>query len=162
MMQKITSCFVEFKIYISLKQKLSPPFASLRFVEFKIYISLKQRLKKSVRLVCFVEFKIYISLKRVFVFQNQHIRFVEFKIYISLKLVYYRAFCISVLQNSKFTYLSNIPLAIATASHVLQNSKFTYLSNLKMIFKSINSEFRYKKMDRHRSEPEGNVDKIFI
>ena len=25
-----------------------------------------------------------------------------------------------------------------------------------------NFEFRYKKMDRHRSSPEGNLDKIFI
>ena len=79
--------------------------------------------------VCFVEFKIYISLKRVLLVIISYISFVEFKIYISLKQLPINDQFKRVLQNSKFTYLSNkITITYHTIS-VLQNSKFTYLSN---------------------------------
>ena len=56
--------FVEFKIYISLKQNCNVHFSAFRFVEFKIYISLKLDDKDAVVAQGFVEFKIYISLKQ--------------------------------------------------------------------------------------------------
>ena len=79
-------CFVEIKIYISLKHyKMNlPPMSS--FVEIKIYISLKLALSVTASLLCFVEIKIYISLKP--------------KTASSIRTI--------VLQKSKFTYLSNI------------------------------------------------------
>ena len=55
--------FVEFKIYISLKQVRVDKLELGSFVEFKIYISLKLLIRKFLTEDCFVEFKIYISLK---------------------------------------------------------------------------------------------------
>ena len=57
------------------------------------------------------------------------LRFVEFKIYISLKHHLISPISQVVLQNSKFTYLSNVMLSNSYFTYVLQNSKFTYLSN---------------------------------
>ena len=77
----------------------------------------------------FVEFKIYISLKHNFSFLVppyvlQNSKFT----YLSNQLA--RGKNIDrVLQNSKFTYLSNRGLFLANNIAVLQNSKFTYLSN---------------------------------
>ena len=88
------------------------------FVEFKIYISLKQANRQQKKSYCFVEFKIYISLKLYAPKAVIPRSFVEFKIYISLKP--------------------------------------------QIEIWSRNFEFGYKKMDRHRSRPEGNLDKIFI
>ena len=59
----ITLCFVEFKIYISLKQVRVDKLELGSFVEFKIYISLKLCPSKVMVVLSFVEFKIYISLK---------------------------------------------------------------------------------------------------
>ena len=101
----------------------------LCFVEFKIYISLKQPNNNHGYIHCFVEFKIYISLKLFFFFYDIIICFVEFKIYISLKQQLSHGHLKNVLQNSKFTYLSNLARERSTNSSVLQNSKFTYLSN---------------------------------
>ena len=86
-----------------------------------------------VRLVGFVEFKIYISLKLLVYMRGGFVSFVEFKIYISLKLIVLNRILFAVLQNSKFTYLSNLRRRFGLSSSVLQNSKFTYLSNEKVI-----------------------------
>ena len=59
--------------------------------------------------------------------------FVEFKIYISLKHMNRSNNLQFVLQNSKFTYLSNIIRCCLMKRQVLQNSKFTYLSNIGMV-----------------------------
>ena len=56
--------------------------------------------------------------------------FVEFKIYISLKHNCFLVIFKNVLQNSKFTYLSNGWSVKLIKLPVLQNSKFTYLSNI--------------------------------
>ena len=104
----IFNCFVEFKIYISLKQLVRLNGYQVSFVEFKIYISLKPNFPPSFLDKCFVEFKIYISLKQSSHYKHTRYSFVEFKIYISLKhycLPFFKPF---VLQNSKFTYLSNL------------------------------------------------------
>ena len=121
--------FVEFKIYISLKRFTRIISQHFSFVEFKIYISLKHRLCVISFLLCFVEFKIYISLKRNRLGVTHLFSFVEFKIYISLKRIILLFGFIMVLQNSKFTYLSNIEGRQIKTNTVLQNSKFTYLSN---------------------------------
>ena len=65
---------------------------------------------------------------------------VEFKIYISLKLCLYNIIFIYSLVEFKI-YISLKP---------------------QIEIWSRNFEFGYKKMDRHRSRPEGNLDKIFI
>ena len=83
---------------------------SSSFVEFKIYISLKQTKTKIIHTSSFVEFKIYISLKQTLSFQSTNESFVEFKIYISLKLSSGLTCFHFCLQNSKFTYLSNLKL----------------------------------------------------
>ena len=111
-------CFVEIKIYISLKQNEQGVSDADCFVEIKIYISLKQYLFTDSHCFCFVEIKIYISLKLFVPRTRGRNSFVEIKIYISLKPQ------IEIWRR--------------------------------------NFEFRYKKMDRHRSRPEGNLDKIFI
>ena len=77
--------FVEFKIYISLKPRVSKNKQVERFVEFKIYISLKQTKEQKQRFYSFVEFKIYISLKSVVCYVIYFQSFEEFKVYISLK-----------------------------------------------------------------------------
>ena len=77
------------------------------FVEFKIYISLKHIQKHLSYLLSFVEFKIYISLKPSQSIGFKTNGFVEFKIYISLKQQAWLNRVVKVLQNSKFTYLSN-------------------------------------------------------
>ena len=101
--------FVEFKIYISLK---------LLFVLFRVQI----RLQNSK--FTYLSNSEYVSKLNWFVcrIQNLHIsqtghessqlclRFVEFKIYISLKLIVQCNFLQFRLQNSKFTYLSNLKL----------------------------------------------------
>ena len=100
------------------------------FVEFKIYISLKHNKlqllllqvsqnSKFTYLSNITNFSCYFfKFRRI---QNLHISqttkevlatelgFVEFKIYISLKLCCKFLLLLEVLQNSKFTYLSNIP-----------------------------------------------------
>ena len=78
-------CFVEFKIYISLKHSVTITILNYCFVEFKIYISLKRNLIHNGLGAGFVEFKIYISLKQRLYHHIQYCCFVEFKIYISLK-----------------------------------------------------------------------------
>ena len=123
--------FVEFKIYISLKLLLCflSSYSRLQNSKFT-YLSNKEKLKSSTRHQ-FVEFKIYISLKHsigsfillsVCRIQNLHISqtgkyllkviclFVEFKIYISLKRYVRVSHHDKCLQNSKFTYLSNLKL----------------------------------------------------
>ena len=66
--------------------------------------------------------------------------FVEFKIYISLKLA----------SEQAKLYESFVEFKI-------------YISLKPQIeIWRRNFEFGYKKMDRHRSRPEGNLDKIFI
>ena len=87
--------------------------------------------------------------------------FVEFKIYISLKRGITHKYGVSRLQNSKFTYLSNSRSVI---SSLLPFVEFKIYISLKpqIEIQSRNFEFGYKKMDRHRSRPEGNLDKIFI
>ena len=64
-MQHLSIGLVEFKIYISLKQKVLLFFKILRLVEFKIYISLKHIYKTLIFYHSLVEFKIYISLKHM-------------------------------------------------------------------------------------------------
>ena len=80
----------------------------ISFVEFKIYISLKHCKDKYSIQYSFVEFKIYISLKLAYLCSSQLYCFVEFKIYISLKHDSEVKQRLTVLQNSKFTYLSNL------------------------------------------------------
>ena len=125
----ISPCFVEFKIYISLKQIFTRSSTFPCFVEFKIYISLKHACCLASFHSCFVEFKIYISLKQFCFHIEFEISFVEFKIYISLKRAVVISIYSEVLQNSKFTYLSNNKVVDNATTKVLQNSKFTYLSN---------------------------------
>ena len=64
---------------------------------------------------------------RIWVFQLR--MFVEFKIYISLKRLLQQINQVQRLQNSKFTYLSNVCFSLRKRKYCLQNSKFTYLSN---------------------------------
>ena len=125
----INNGFVEFKIYISLKQAPLVNCGMVRFVEFKIYISLKrvayeyvyarefcriQNLHISQTLYSylalsnsFVEFKIYISLKLIKFIKQERVSFVEFKIYISLKpqIEIWR-------KNFEFGYKKNGPTPI--------------------------------------------------
>ena len=153
---------VEFKIYISLKLKWSIVDCLLTLVEFKIYISLKlnqpkikrQLLQQNSKFtylsnVCceyfiyplsLVEFKIYISLKRITSVNGGDFTLVEFKIYISLKLLHALHHFGTSLVEFKI-YISLKP---------------------QIEIWSRNFEFGYKKMDRQRSWPEGNLDKIFI
>ena len=64
-------------------------------------------------------------------------QFVEFKIYISLKLDYLGDESILGLQNSKFTYLSNMMIMYISTVTGLQNSKFTYLSNIGRLVRDV-------------------------
>ena len=120
--------FVEFKIYISLKQYLKNVSYHSLFVEFKIYISLKLDTNTSTSRYCLQNSKFtYLSnlhapfqrlilvcriqnlhISQTSVFENRlTIQFVEFKIYISLKQLNSTISILLSLQNSKFTYLSN-------------------------------------------------------
>ena len=96
-------------------------------------------------IVSFVEFKIYISLKQaicsldpIIVLQNSKFTYLSNRVK-QLKPV------IRVLQNSKFTYLSNEFNNQNALRGVLQNSKFTYLSNLKLRFRVEILNFGIKK-----------------
>ena len=133
-------CFVEFKIYISLKQSSFFHLSRRSFVEFKIYISLKRQSKRLESTWSFVEFKIYISLKLNQYLTLQLSCFVEFKIYISLK---HR--CMRLKREISFVEFK-IYISLKPQIEIWRK----------------NFEFGYKKMDRHRSRPEGNLDKIFI
>ena len=88
----------------------------------------------------FVEFKIHISLKLGSVYDNLTINFVEFKIHISLKHIP--------------IYCDNKPYFVEFKIHISLKPQIEIWRR--------NFEFGYKKMDRHRSRPEGNLDKIFI
>ena len=143
-------CFVEFKIYISLKPAICCVvyFKVLQNSKFT-YLSNKEYTQVYLNLFCRIQ-NLHISQTRrywrlqplkfcriqnlhisqtVEHWQNTELSFVEFKIYISLKQIFKDFHLERVLQNSKFTYLSNKRQNKGAVSLVLQNSKFTYLSN---------------------------------
>ena len=77
--------FVEFKIYISLKQYEENVIQETMFCRIQnLHISQTKEFKKG-NLNSFIEFKIYISLKQLLHQECFLNRFIEFKIYISLK-----------------------------------------------------------------------------
>ena len=142
--------FVEFKIYISLKQIhcQKMPVISLQNSKFT-YLSNHLLLLKHHNHVCriqnlhisqtknffafllcrFVEFKIYISLKLPHSLAPVFSMFVEFKIYISLKqILLYFLYQPLFVEFKIYISLKHLLLnSILTLG--LQNSKFTYLSN---------------------------------
>ena len=107
------------------------PLAFFCLVEFKIYISLKLNIFYFRSYISLVEFKIYISLKQISKIDYNCLSLVEFKIYISLKHILFLIKYLYCLVEFKI-YISLKP---------------------QIEIWSRNFEFRYKKMDRHRSSP---------
>ena len=133
-------CFVEVKIYISLKQGLGTEQVPKGFVEVKIYISLKLKMQLRPYQEGFVEVKIYISLKRKWKEECSVVRFC-------------RSQNLHISQTFQRTLL---------ALHCFVEVKIYISLKPQIEIWRRNFEFGYKKMDRHRSRPEGNLDKIFI
>ena len=110
----------------------------------------------------FVEFKIYISLKRrtkINWKKNKFCRIQNLHISQTVEVVGFIHLVFCRIQNLHIS--QTIKAIIKSLGRFVEFKIYISLKPQIEIWRR-NFEFGYKKMDRHRSRPEGNLDKIFI